>query len=84
MNTEIQLIEKQLSDWCAETFATCFPDADLSDINLNVNASKNEQFGDYQCEAAMKLAKALKKANKKKLKKPKKNAGPCEGPHPQS
>ncbi len=60
MKKEIQLIEKQLSDWCAETFATCFPDADLSEINLRVNASRNEQFGDYQCDAAMKLAKALK------------------------
>jgi len=60
MKKEIQLIEKQLSDWCAETFATCFPDTDLSEINLGVNASRNEQFGDYQCDAAMKLAKALK------------------------
>lgn len=55
-----QLIENQLSNWCAQTFATCFPDADLSEIYLGVIASKNEQFGDYQCEAAMKLAKALK------------------------
>ncbi len=60
MKKETQLIEQQLSAWCAETFATCFPDADLSDINLRVNASRNEQFGDYQCDAAMKLAKALK------------------------
>lgn len=60
MKNEIQPIEKQLSDWCAETFATCFPDADLSGIHLGVNASRNEQFGDYQCDAAMKLAKALK------------------------
>ncbi len=59
MKKEIQLIENQLSDWCAKTFATCFPDADLSDINLRVNASRNEQFGDYQCDAAMKLAKVL-------------------------
>ena len=59
MKNEIQLIEKQLSNWCAETFATCFPDADLSDIHLGVNASRNEQFGDYQCDAAMKLAKVL-------------------------
>ncbi len=60
MKKEIQLIEKQLSDWCAETFAACLPDTDLSGINLSVNASRNEQFGDYQCDAAMKLAKTLK------------------------
>nr|MBC8207191.1 arginine--tRNA ligase [Kiritimatiellota bacterium] len=59
MKKEIQLIENLLSDWCAETFTTCFPDADLSGINLSVNASRNEQFGDYQCDAAMKLAKVL-------------------------
>lgn len=60
MKKEIQLLEKQLSGWCAETFAACFPDADLSGINLGVIPSKNEQFGDCQCEAAMKLAKELK------------------------
>ena len=59
MKKEIQLIEKQLSDWCKETFATCFPDADLSGIHLGVNASRNDSFGDYQCDAAMKLAKVL-------------------------
>jgi len=59
MKKEIQPIEKQLSDWCAETFTDCFPDADLSGTSLCVNASRNEQFGDYQCDAAMKLAKML-------------------------
>jgi arginyl-tRNA synthetase len=60
MKKTLLSIEKQLSDWCAETFASCFPDADLSGINLGVSPSRNEQFGDYQCDAAMKLAKALK------------------------
>lgn len=60
MTKQIQLIENQLSDWCAETFAACFPDTDLSGVNLGVNASRNDSFGDYQCDAAMKLAKVLK------------------------
>lgn len=60
MENKMELIEKQLSDWCTATFTACFPEADLSEIQLGVIASKNEQFGDYQCEAAMKLAKALK------------------------
>ena len=60
MNKERPLIEKQLSGWCAATFTACFPEADLSEVNLGVTPSKNEQFGDYQCEAAMKLAKLLK------------------------
>ncbi len=59
MNDNTPLIEERLSDWCAETFTRCFPDADLSGVNLGVNASRNEQFGDYQCDAAMKLAKVL-------------------------
>jgi len=60
MKKEIQLIEKQLSGWCTETFTVCFPEADLRDIYLGVTTSKNEPFGDYQCEAAMKIAKVLK------------------------
>ncbi|MBI9019748.1 MAG: arginine--tRNA ligase [Verrucomicrobia bacterium] len=55
-----QLIETQLSAWCAKTFTACLPAADLNGVNLGVNASRNEQFGDYQCDAAMKLAKELK------------------------
>jgi arginyl-tRNA synthetase len=60
MKKETASLETQLSDWCAETFAACFPSADLSAIPLAVISSKNEQFGDCQCEAAMKLAKELK------------------------
>ena len=59
MKKQIQLIEKQLSDWCEKTFATCLPDANLTGIHLGVNASRNEQFGDYQCDAAMKIAKVI-------------------------
>lgn len=60
MNTDTQTLEKQLSDWCTATFTSCFPDADLNEIYLGITASKNEQFGDYQCDAAMKLARELK------------------------
>jgi len=60
MKNTTSSLETRLSVWCAETFATCFPDADLAAIPLAVIPSKNEQFGDCQCEAAMKLAKELK------------------------
>ncbi|MDD3276827.1 MAG: arginine--tRNA ligase [Kiritimatiellales bacterium] len=60
MKNTTSSLETQLSAWCAETFAVCFPDADLAAIPLAVIPSKNEQFGDCQCEAAMKLAKELK------------------------
>jgi arginyl-tRNA synthetase len=60
MNNELQTLENRLSAWCAETFATCFPQVDFADVPMSVIPSRNEQFGDCQCEAAMKLAKELK------------------------
>ena len=60
MKKEPISLETQLSSWCAETFAACFPDTDLSSISIAVIPSRNEEFGDCQCEAAMKLAKELK------------------------
>ena len=60
MKKENISLETQLSAWCAETFAACFPGIDLSSIPVAVTPSKNEQFGDCQCEAAMKIAKELK------------------------
>jgi arginyl-tRNA synthetase len=60
MKKETASLETQLSAWCAETFAACFPGIDLSAVPVAVIPSKNEQFGDCQCEAAMKLAKELK------------------------
>ncbi|MEI7850258.1 MAG: arginine--tRNA ligase [Kiritimatiellales bacterium] len=60
MKKEPISLETQLSAWCAETFAACFPGVDLSAVPLAVIPSRNEEFGDCQCEAAMKLAKELK------------------------
>jgi len=60
MNSKNYSIETRLSAWCAETFIACFPDAvPLADA-IGVIPGRNEQFGDCQCEAAMKLAKELK------------------------
>jgi arginyl-tRNA synthetase len=60
MKKQNDSLETQLSAWCAETFAACFPGTDLSAVPVSVIPSRNEQFGDCQCEAAMKLAKELK------------------------
>ncbi|MFA6173316.1 MAG: arginine--tRNA ligase [Kiritimatiellales bacterium] len=60
MKKETASLETQLSAWCAETFAACFPGVDLSAVPSAVTPGKNEQFGDCQCEAAMKLAKEMK------------------------
>jgi len=56
----MKTFENKLSEWCAETWKTRFPEADLSGVVLDAVPSKNERFGDYQCEAAMKLARVLK------------------------
>jgi arginyl-tRNA synthetase len=60
MKKETVSLETQLSVWCAETFTACFPGIDLSAIPVAVTPGRNEQFGDCQCETAMKLAKELK------------------------
>ncbi len=60
MKNETISLETKLSAWCAETFAACFPTTDLTTLHSAVIPSKNEQFGDCQCEAAMKIAKELK------------------------
>ncbi|NOU36704.1 MAG: arginine--tRNA ligase [Kiritimatiellaceae bacterium] len=60
MKKETASLETQLSAWCTETFAACFPQTDFSAAPVTVIPSRNEEFGDCQCEAAMKLAKELK------------------------
>lgn len=53
--------EVQLSEWMYRAFQAAFPDADLSDLPLGVTATTEEAFGDYQCNAAMGLARLLKR-----------------------
>jgi len=52
-------IEQQLSSWIRETFATVFPDVELPGKAVRVERTKDAKFGDYQCNAAMALAKPL-------------------------
>lgn len=53
-------LEKLLSDWMGEAFAVAFPGVDGSGIPLDVSPATDERFGDYQCNAAMSLARVLK------------------------
>lgn len=53
-------LEKLLSDWMREAFAVAFPGVDGSGIPLDVSPATDERFGDYQCNAAMSLARVLK------------------------
>lgn len=58
---EFATFEERLSDWTTETMKTVFG-LEETGVKLGVSPTNNEQFGDYQCNAAMELAKALKKA----------------------
>ncbi len=58
----MQTIKEILSAQIHTAFAAAFPEADLSTLNLTVTPSVDESFGDYQCNAAMAAAKALRSA----------------------
>jgi arginyl-tRNA synthetase len=58
---QIKTFEERLSDWTDRTMRAVF-ELDDSVRKIGVAATHNEQFGDYQCNAAMELARVLKKA----------------------
>jgi arginyl-tRNA synthetase len=49
-----------IADACAHALATVSPDAAL-DVAATVQPSRNPEHGDYQCNAALRLAKPLKR-----------------------
>jgi arginyl-tRNA synthetase len=55
----MELLDTTLSDWMTGVFASCFPDNDLESVEIAVVATTVEGFGDYQCNAAMGLARVL-------------------------
>jgi len=59
---KIATFEKRLSDWTTENMIKVFSLNNISGIKLGVSPTNNEKFGDYQCNAAMELARILKKA----------------------
>jgi len=56
----MQTIEQRLSNEADRIFKGLFPDADWSQTTLSIFPTKEEKFGDYQCNAAMSLAKTLR------------------------
>lgn len=60
MNSVNQIIEERLSAWLKVGFTHAFPSEDVSKRPIEVTLSKEEQFGDFQCNAAMGLARLLK------------------------
>ncbi len=53
-------LESDLSTWAHARFRAVFPDADFSGVSLDVVPTADEQFGDYQCNAAMAAAKRVR------------------------
>ena len=51
---------ERLSKWIRSVFVKSFPEAGCDFYDVAVTATVNPQFGDYQCNAAMALAKVLK------------------------
>lgn len=58
---ELATFEERLSIWTADAMKLFFG-LDEVDVNLGVTPTGNDKFGDYQCNAAMALAKTLQKA----------------------
>jgi len=58
---EFATFEERLSEWTIESMKSVFG-LERSDVHLGVTPTNNEKFGDYQCNAAMELARTLKKA----------------------
>jgi arginyl-tRNA synthetase len=58
---EFATFEERLSEWTTESMVSIFGLED-SEVHLGVTPTNNEKFGDYQCNAAMELARTLKKA----------------------
>lgn len=53
--------EEELSHWAVAAFAAAFPGEAFEGIEFDVVATADKRHGDYQCNAAMPLARALKK-----------------------
>lgn len=54
-------VEQELSAWAKGEFAKIFPDFPVS-VAVDVVVATDDAFGDYQCNAPMALAKALRHA----------------------
>jgi arginyl-tRNA synthetase len=61
MAGENQTLEQQLTQWARGAFAGAFPDAELPEAAMAVQETGDPAHGEYQCNAAMGLAKVLKR-----------------------
>lgn len=59
---KLTTFEDRLSDWIRNRFEKVFPKHNLDSVGLDIQPTRNAKFGDFQCNAAMSLAKILKMA----------------------
>jgi len=55
-------LERRLSEWLSAAFRTAFPDTPAAHAGVSVTATAQEGFGDYQCNAALALARPLRRS----------------------
>ena len=59
--SDMESPESILTAWARQAFRSLFPHAGLDQVPLTVVPTADDAFGDYQCNAAMALARILKK-----------------------
>ena len=60
MKDVMMTVEQELTMWARQELGRLFPEAEGSLEGVEVVVAADDRFGDYQCNAAMTLAKALK------------------------
>lgn len=55
-------VEQLLANWISDAFRKALPEADFESAAISVVATTSSEFGDYQCNHAMGLARTLKKS----------------------
>ncbi len=65
MEEKKKTLEQILGEWMADAFHKALPENALRDADLSVTPATDEKFGDYQCNAAMGLARVLKTSPRK-------------------
>jgi arginyl-tRNA synthetase len=57
----VKTLIQELNAWMSDRLAAALPDASSEALTAGVTPTANADFGDYQCNEAMRLAKALKR-----------------------
>jgi len=59
---ESRTIEQKLDDWIRNAFGNAFPGIDLEGLPIGIQPAIQNAFGDFQCNAAMSVARRVKRS----------------------